>query len=99
MTAQQQLAFLLRLGPEYGQRNDGTDAVEFLRDHGPAIAEQCKEHDDWAATLGQLVVALMQDDLALAKDIARGIRLEFTTDGSPRAESAALRKLTQEATP
>lgn len=82
MTAQQQLAGLLK----YGATLPGFrfDCVAFVNTHGPAIAE------------------LIESELARAKECAAwdkgGSSIEKMLDAEVRT-AAALRKLTQEATP
>ena len=57
-----------------------------------AAPELYTEHAQWASTLGQMAVAILQGDLRAANIIACELKIEFNTDGSPRVASAALAK-------
>lgn len=57
-----------------------------------AAPELLDEHKDWAATFGRALVAALQGDYEDVNRLARELKLEWKTDGTPRLKSDAIAK-------
>jgi hypothetical protein len=97
MTAQQQLATLLA-APDEAHALFGDAALKFLRDHGSAIAELIEAVADRRRTESAWLDYEVTGESPVPYDPKEGVRLENLRDAAIDRETAALRKLTQDAT-